>query len=360
MLSTSAQEELVDKGFETAAQTALRTGAVSYHQLANQYPDEPTQVALVTALRSRGLKSATAVPLRVQGRIVGALTCYSATSSPLSSSDLSLLTTIADQVAVAVENARLYMRSRDVATLEERQRLARELHDSVSQALYGIALGARTARTLLDRDAARAAEPLEYVLAQAEAGLAEMRALIFELRPDALEKEGLVAALTKQAESLRVRHGIAVKAHLSNEPDVPFETKEALYRIAQEAMHNTVKHARARAVDLSLTWDAEDVVLEVRDDGTGFDPARGFPGHLGLQTMKERAMRLGGTLQVESAPGSGTRIAVQVPCCAGDEPAVHPPLPSDPGPPPGATGENPPTLPRMINSPLPRKERGWG
>ncbi|MBV9281162.1 MAG: sensor histidine kinase, partial [Chloroflexi bacterium] len=262
--------------------------------------------------------------------------------------------------AVAVENARLYMRSRDVATLEERQRLARELHDSVSQALYGIALGAKTARTLLDRDAARAAEPLEYVLAQAEAGLAEMRALIFELRPDALEKEGLVAALTKQAESLRVRHGIAVKAQLSNEPDVPFETKEALYRIAQEAMHNTVKHARARAVDLSLTWDAEDVVLDVRDDGTGFDPARGFPGHLGLQTMKERAMRLGGTLQVESAPGSGTRISVQVPCCASDEPAARPPHPLDPLPPPVGKGEKPAEILRVQHSPLPRRERGWG
>jgi signal transduction histidine kinase len=120
--------------------------------------------------------------------------------------------------------------------LEERQRLARELHDSVSQALYGIALGARTARKRLDSDPSNLAEPLDYVLTLAEAGLTEMRALIFELRPDSIETEGLVAALGRQVAATRARYGVAVNAELADEPEVPVATKEALYRIAQEAM----------------------------------------------------------------------------------------------------------------------------
>jgi signal transduction histidine kinase len=190
--------------------------------------------------------------------------------------------------------------------------LARELHDSVSQALYGIALGARPARTLLDRDPSQSAEPLEYVLSLAGAGLAEMRALIFELRPDSLEKEGLVVALTKQAAAVQARHGLAVLTALEAEPDAPFEIKEALYRVAQEALNNTVKHAKASQVSVRLLRN-EEIVLEIRDDGVGFDPAGDFRGHLGLHTMRERIGRLGGTLIIESAAGKGTCVQARVP-----------------------------------------------
>ena len=220
---------------------------------------------------------------------------------------------VASQAAIAIENARLYEQAREVAAYAERQRLARELHDSVSQALYGIALGARTARTLLDRDPSRVADPLDYVLAQAAAGLAEMRALIFELRPEALEAEGLVAALEKQVESVRARHGLEVEATLPAEPNVPFAVKETLYRITQEALHNTVKHARARRVNLCLEVTPDGLVLRVTDDGRGFDPTDSFPGHLGLKTMRERASQVHGTLSMTSVPGQGTNISVCVP-----------------------------------------------
>ena len=126
----------------------------------------------------------------------------------------------------------------------ERQRLARELHDSVSQALYGISLGINTARTLFDTDRAKVLEALDYALSLTRGGLTEMRALIFELRPESLEMEGLVAALTKQIAALQVRHGIEVELSLCDEPDVPLAVKEAVYRIAQEALHNAVKHAQ--------------------------------------------------------------------------------------------------------------------
>jgi signal transduction histidine kinase len=220
----------------------------------------------------------------------------------------------ANQAAVAIENARLYKQSQQLAALEERQRLARELHDSVSQALYGIALGARTARTLLDRDPSKLAEPLDYVLSLADAGLAEMRALIFELRPESLEMEGLVAALTKQADSLRARHHLEINVVCGEEPPAPLAVKEALYRIAQEALHNIVKHAHARRVEVRLEWADEGVQLEIKDDGLGFDTDSDFPGHLGLRSMRERAERLGGLFSVESESDQGACVHVEIPC----------------------------------------------
>jgi signal transduction histidine kinase len=152
------------------------------------------------------------------------------------------------------------------------------------------------------------------VLSLAEAGLAEMRALIFELRPDALESEGLITALEKQAAALYARHEIRVNTELCDEePPMSPETKEALYRIAQEAMQNTVKHARAANVDLRLEQENGSVALEVSDDGSGFDPSGSFPGHLGLRSMRERAAQIGGTLEIESAPGEGTRVLTRIP-----------------------------------------------
>ncbi len=200
-----------------------------------------------------------------------------------------------------------------VAALEERQRLARELHDSVSQALYGIALGARTAQTQLERDPAKLAEPLDYILSLAEAGLSEMRALIFELRPESLQNEGLVAALTKQSDALRARYKLDVVTRFDPEPDIPLEAKEALYRIAQEAMHNVAKHAHATRVELSLQEKEGKLTLEIRDNGKGFDPSREFPGHLGMKSMPERAAQIGGTFRIESQPDAGTVITVDVP-----------------------------------------------
>lgn len=200
-----------------------------------------------------------------------------------------------------------------VAALEERQRLARELHDSVSQALYGIALGARTARTLLERDPAKAAEPIDYVLSLAEAGLSEMRALIFELRPESLQNEGLVAALTKLAEALHARHKLEVITRFCPEPDISLDAKEVLYRVAQEALHNTAKHASASRVELALRGTDQQIQLTLSDNGKGFNPEGDFPGHLGLQSMRERVVALDGNLQIISQPGQGTTIMVHLP-----------------------------------------------
>ncbi len=261
----------------------------------------------------RYVQSWMAIPMRVKDQTVGSLFLEHDAPRYYTAHHADLTLAIARQAAIAIENARLYERAQEAATLEERQRLARELHDSVSQALYGIALGARTARTLLDRSPERVAEPLDYVLSLAEAGLAEMRALIFELLPEALETEGLVAALGKQAAAVQARHGIAITTDLGDEPAAPLAVKEALYRIAQEALHNVVKHAQAHAVQVRLAQGAQELALDVSDDGVGFAGDSSFPGHLGLHTMRDRATRLGGALEIDTAPGSGTHIRVRLP-----------------------------------------------
>ncbi|MGH3087458.1 MAG: PAS domain S-box protein [Rubrobacteraceae bacterium] len=283
--------------------------------------DDPLYAPLHPFVRQARWDVGYIVPLVARGEVLGAINLYYLPEQEPGEDETVFLSAVADQAAVAVENAQLFAAAQGKAALEERQRLARELHDSVSQALYGIGLGARTARTLLGREAEpeRVDEWLEYVLSLAEAGLTEMRSLIFELRPESLESEGLVVALEKQAVAVEARYEIPVRMALGEEPSLPLEAKEALYRIAQEALHNTVKHARAGKVDLRLECGETGIALEVSDDGAGFDTAAPFSGRLGLKSMRERAERLGGTLRVESHPGEGAVIRVRIPSGAAPE-----------------------------------------
>jgi signal transduction histidine kinase len=275
--------------------------------------ENPLYAPVHSSVREAEWDTVFIVPLISRGRVLGAINFGYLQGEQPSEDERVFLGAVADQAAVALENARLFAEAGGKAALEERQRLARELHDSVSQALYSIALGTKTAQTLLERDPKQAADPLDYVLSLTEAGLAEMRALIFELRPESLKAEGLVAALEKQAAALRARHGIEVEATLCEEPNASLEAKEAVYRIAQEALHNTVKHAHANRVEMKMECAWDRISLELSDDGLGFDMRDDFPGHLGLRSMRERASRLGGMLEVETAPGAGTRICAWIP-----------------------------------------------
>ncbi len=177
----------------------------------------------------------------------------------------------------------------------------------------GIGLGARTARTLVERDPAAAIAPLDYVLELTETAFAEMRALIFELSPDSLAREGLRTALEGQIAALTARHGLPISFAAPAEPELGLPAKEALYRIGIEALHNVVKHARARRVAVTLAEGAGQVSLSVADDGVGFEPEAAFPGHLGLDSMRQRAEAAGGQLRVESRPGSGTTVTATLP-----------------------------------------------
>ena len=203
--------------------------------------------------------------------------------------------------------------AREEVAAAERHRLARDLHDSISPVLYSIGLGSRTARQLLDQAPQQAHEPIDRILRLTETGLAELRALIFGLRPQALAEEGLVAALATQAAALRTGYGVATRLLLDPEPAAAVEVKVVLYLAAQEAMQNIARHARARTVTVRLRDGPTHLVLEIIDDGVGFDPAQPFPGQLGLVSMRERVEEVGGVLEVSSAPGRGTRVRARTP-----------------------------------------------
>ncbi len=261
-------------------------------------------------------------PLLRGTTVIGAMCCHFPAGRRPGETDMTVLEVIAGHAACAVEDDRQRAAARETAVREERRRVSRELHDSVSQALYGIALGARTARELLERDLAaptgvaelaQLAEPIEYIRRLADVAIAETRTLLCQLRPESLEAEGLVAALTQHLETLRDRYGITAEATLGSEPETTPEAKHALYRIAQESLHNIAKHSRARNVTLHLLSGPGTVTLTVADDGVGFDSQGTFPGHLGLLSMRERAREVGGTLLVDSRPGQGSRIRATVP-----------------------------------------------
>lgn len=264
------------------------------------------------------IRSWMGVPMLNKERVIGLIVFHHEDQNYYTPHQSELALASAHQAAVAIENARLYEKAQQLATLKERQRLARELHDSVSQALYGIALGARTARTKLDRisgdkDLTDLKDPLNYVLSLSEAALAEMRALIFELRPEEIEAEGLVGILKRQTEALSARHKINVNTTFCEEPPLNLEIKQAFYRVAQEAINNIIKHAQATQVDLTLKCDGDGLTLDVSDNGVGFDPNISYLGHLGLHIMRERVEHIGGTLQIESHPGKGTLVHLSIP-----------------------------------------------
>ncbi|HEX8599476.1 MAG TPA: GAF domain-containing protein [Chloroflexia bacterium] len=309
----AARENLPD--VEPVSHKALRLqGPVVRRNVRQWVLDSPEMAPLHEYMREVAWDTIIGVPLNYRGKPLGVLCSFCREDAGSVEDEIAFLTAIADQAAVAVENARLFSEVQGKAALEERQRLARELHDSVSQAIFSISLHARTAEALLDRgEHARLDETIGHISSVAQAAMAEMRALIFELRPESLAAEGLVAALTKQAAALRARHGIQVLLELCDEPELSIETKEVLYRVAQEASHNTIKHAGAGTLNFGLACNDGYVTLLVVDDGTGFDAGGQFPGHLGLQSMRERALRLGGSLEIESAPGMGTTIRLRVP-----------------------------------------------
>jgi PAS domain S-box-containing protein len=207
----------------------------------------------------------------------------------------------------------LRRRSAELAANEERASLARELHDSVTQALFSMGLTLSTVELLLDRDPVAARKKFAEVRELQADALAEMRTLIFELRPRGLETDGLGQALRNHANAVAGRTGLSITVESEVESRLSPENEQALYRIAQEALHNVVKHAGARTARIRLTQTASEVQVAVEDDGAGFDPAGVSGTKLGLIAMRQRAERLGGTLEVHSREGRGTRVTVTVP-----------------------------------------------
>ncbi|GAA3842577.1 hypothetical protein GCM10023083_86770 [Streptomyces phyllanthi] len=229
--------------------------------------------------------------------------------------DEELLAILAQHAAIALTNARLYERSRELTIAEERSRLAHELHDAVSQKLFSLRLTAQAATALVDRDPSRAKGEMHQVALLAAEAADELRAAVVELRPAALDEDGLVATLRTQIQVLDRAHTARVTFTSRGVRALPAAQEEALLRVAQEALHNALRHSGAERVDVTLERRGSAAVLRVTDDGSGFDPAsiRRAGRHLGLVSMRDRAGGIGGRLTVESAPGKGTTIEMEAP-----------------------------------------------
>ena len=229
--------------------------------------------------------------------------------------DEELLSMLAQHAAIALTNARLYERSRELTIAEERSRLAHELHDAVSQKLFSLRLTAQAAAALVDRDPARAKDELQQVAALAAEAADELRAAVVELRPAALDEDGLVHTLRTQIQVLDRAHTAKVTFDSTGVRALPASQEEAVLRVAQEALHNALRHADAALVEVALVRLGQGARLTVADDGRGFEPGavRKAGRHLGLVSMRARAGGVGGRLTVTSAPGRGTTIEMEVP-----------------------------------------------
>jgi signal transduction histidine kinase len=255
------------------------------------------------------------VPICSRGDVIGAFYLTDKEAAPtFTDDDERLIAMLAAHAAIAIDNARLYERARELSVIEERNRLARDLHDSVVQKLFGIVLTAQSAATLLDRSADGARTEVERLQALAREAIAELRSLVFQLRPAAIETEGLAAALAKHVDVLERVHRLPIAFEQTGDPRLRPGVDEELFKVAQEALHNALRHAQARQVRVRLDERPDAVALSVADDGRGFDPdAPALRSRsLGLTSMEERAHGLGGTLRIVSAPGAGTTIDLEL------------------------------------------------
>lgn len=266
------------------------------------------------ALEREGIVQVVSIPLKVQGRPVGALQLGARRRQTFSPEALELMSAIGQHVGVAVDNARLHEAVLQTVALEERARLARELHDSVTQSLYSVTLLAEAAaRLLAAQDLPTATAYLRELGDTAQESLREMRLLIYELRPVALDKSGLAEALRLRLEAVEARSGIKTDLRAEGEEQLSYATRRELFQMAQEVLNNVLKHAHAKRVQLNLRFLERLTCLEVTDDGVGFDPERAATaGGLGLPGMAERATKIGARLRIESAPGQGSRVTVEV------------------------------------------------
>jgi PAS domain S-box-containing protein len=267
-----------------------------------------------TGLETRSLLT---IPLRVRRDVIGVIQVIDAEIDRFSSTDLRLVEALASAAAIAIENARLYAWNRRLAVEQERHRLARELHDTVTQSLYSIGMAAQTLLKLLGQAQTHSSivrDPVEHILRLSRSALTEMREQLYDLHPTALADKGLVEALAQHCDLLREQYALTIELTADSEPAVSTGRREGLYYIAREALWNVVKHAGATHVDISLTTESDHVELSIVDDGNGFDPTiYAREKTVGLRNMEERARLLGGIFDLKSRPGRGTWVSVRIP-----------------------------------------------
>ncbi len=257
------------------------------------------------------------VPLVIKDQMYGTLGVYYREPRTFSDEEIQLAVAFGDQAALAIENARLRTQASQVAVVAERERLARELHDSVTQSLYSLTLLAEASQRLVGTGDLEPVREYTGRLGEiAQQALREMRLLVYQLRPLVLKREGLVGALQQRLDAVEKRAGVDARLLAPGSIELPEEVEEGLYRIAQEALNNALKHAAPTSVTVRIQADGGRVTLEVSDDGRGVNPEEARDkGGMGLVNMRERAERLGASFGLSSSPGEGTmvRVSLEVP-----------------------------------------------
>jgi nitrate/nitrite-specific signal transduction histidine kinase len=265
---------------------------------------------LRSLLERERIATVISIPLVAKGQLLGMISLGSRSRRQATSEELALLAAVGHQVGVAMENARLYERAEESAAAAERNRLARDLHDAVTQTLFSASLIADVLPRIWERNPAEGGRRLEELRRLTRGALAEMRTLLLELRPAALTDGALSNLLRQLVEAASARTGMPIELVANGECPLPPDVQVALYRIAQEALNNITKHAHASRATVELRGQPDQVTLLIDDDGCGFDPARVASGRLGLGILRERADAIGATLTITSRPGGGTTVAV--------------------------------------------------
>ncbi len=268
-----------------------------------------------TNLPSKLFNAYLGVPMRARGKLLGVFSILGKAGRRFSEDEITMVASIADQIGTAVENARLYEQARALAVSEERRRLARDLHDAVTQSLYSLTLFAEAGhRSLKNGDLKNTDRYLAELGTSAQDALKEMRLLLHELRPLQIETEGLAEAIQHRLDSVEGRLGISARLENDTVGEFPPETEGMLYRIVQEALNNALRHASAKNVTVKIEDGGGAVVVTVRDNGIGFNLNRAYSqGGMGLESMSERAASIGAAFHIETSPGRGTLVTISVP-----------------------------------------------
>ena len=287
------------------------------NRIADMWSADPAALFLRSLLKDQaavlleGVHAWMWVPLAVKGRVIGAVSVAHAEPDTFTAHHADLALTIANQAAIAMVNAELYEQAQTLAALQERQRLARNLHDAVNQSLFSAGLIAEVLPRLWERDPEAGRQSLEDLRRLTRGALAELRALLVELRPSILTDTELGDLLRQLGNALTGRTNIPVVVTVTGQGTLPADVQVAFYRVCQEALSNIAKHAGASQVAIHLQVDAGAVDLRIRDDGHGFDPEHASPGRSGLSIMRERAEAVGAVLSIASQPDHGTEIALR-------------------------------------------------
>jgi two-component system NarL family sensor kinase len=314
--------------FHTVPKNHGIIGWVAANDRTLHVPDVRTDPRYVEGVATAGTRSELAVPIRTGGQLLGVLDIESTRVNAFDANDEATITILARQIATVIQNARLFEQQHNLAVAEERNRLAREIHDTLAQGLTAITLQLEVADALLEVGPEQARPKIAKALELTRANLEEARRSVMDLRAAPLQERTLPAALRELVAGFGRDHGLRADFGTRDAGDrLPAPLEAGLYRIAQEALNNVAKHATANAVRVTLERNDGSLMLAVEDDGSGFDPQAPapdrLPGGFGLIGMQERARLLGGRLDVDSAPTVGTRIVVTVPAPA-RSPATEP------------------------------------